>query len=663
MNAPIDPARYEQASPSLQDDGAEVLEAELDEGEWEPYFSSAAISRLMVNFGSLGISMFVHLVGLLLLAYLTVSNPVHEMKTLVEAVFEAPLEDEFVEVELDPDLHTVAERSTIVESARPLVGVEIGAEGLTGPPQLDEKVFHESSQSTAVDAIDIDFPLAGAPTFKQMVEAVPDGEFKGDPRAVIDDYQQAMDRIAQELMWMMDRGPVLVIWVFDQSGSMKDDQQEIRDRIEVVYRQLGLLGRDEARWLTTSIVSFGEGYQLHTPRPTADLEAIRAAINSVPEDESGKEYMCRTVMRAVAQHREYAKSTRRQMAMVLVTDESGEQEDNLQNLEPAIAMAKEARCRIYVLGREAVFGYPYAHIRWEHPQTNRIHWLQINRGPETGFPEQLQIDGFQRRRDAFPAGFGPYEQCRLTRETGGVFFMLPSLESALVRGEKRRYELEAMRPYRPDLVAREELFAQRASSPLRSIIWQCISDLNPYNPSLSQQIEMRVHFSPEYAEFVRQANVETGKARNYLQYMARVQQALEQGSELRHTEADPRWQANYDLIYAQLIAYQARIWEYGASLKAFVDDPPTVAPTKPPNRQLVHFNASVRRKTLTEESKPYIERATELFHAVIQDHPGTPWAQRAASELERGFGVEFRPEYRRPYAKPSGGVTVPIPKL
>ena len=473
-----------------------------------------------------------------------------------------------------------------------------------------------------------------------------------------------MDRITQELMWKMDRGPVLVVWAFDQSDSMKDDQQEIRERVHNVYNQLGLVGRDRGDWLTTSVVSYGEGYQTHTQRPTSDIEEIRSAIASVPEDRSGREMMCQAVTQAVAQHRDYARTTKHQMVLILVTDESGEREDNWQYLERAIAEAKAARCTIYVLGREAVFGYPLAYMRWEHPQTGEIHWLPVDRGPETAFVEQLQVDGFRRRHDAFPSGFGPYEQCRMARETGGIFFLLPSLESSLVRGEKRVYELEIMRPYRPDLHAREELIRDRDRYPLRSVIWQCIHELDPLQrPELSGQIEMRVHFSPVFDEFVRQARQEQLKARGYLLYLARVQKALEQGAHHRTAEADPRWQANYDLIYAQLVAYQARIWEYSAALEEFIKRPKVVPLVKSPDLRLVHWDVTVRVPTLTKESQPYIERASKLFELVMENHPGTPWAARAYGERQRGFGVDFVPEYQRPSRGTPEEKRVPIPKL
>lgn len=623
--------------------------------------------KLLYGLGSFISSMLVHLAAMVLLAFLTVPPPIRLDQATMEATFSPLIEDEPVEVELEKDSPLVTDSSLTLFSSAPRVGTAGDLRGSAGAPQLDARVLEQADAEAEFEEVRVEYPLASAPTFERLVEAVPDGDFKGDPRAIIDDYQQAMDRIAQELMWKMDRGPVLAIWAFDQSGSMKDDQQEIRDRVNNVYVQLGLTGHQRRGWLATSVVSYGERFQTHTQRPTSDVEEIRSAIAAVPEDDSGRELMCQGVGLAIAQHRDYARSTKHQMVLIVVTDESGEREDNWEHLEQAIAEAKAARCTVYVLGREAVFGYPTAYMRWEHPQTHDIHWLPVDRGPETAFVEQLQTDGFRRRHDAFPSGFGPYEQCRLARETGGIFFMLPSLESSLVRGEKRIYELDVMRPYRPDLRARNEVLRDRERYPLRSVIWQCIYDLDPLQrPELSGQIEMRVHFSPVFEEFVRQARREQAKANVYLTYLARVQQALEQGARHREQEADPRWQANFDLIYAQLVAYQARMWEYGAALEAFVQKPKVVPLTKPPDLRFVHWNVTVRSPTRTKESQAYIDKASGLFRLTMENHPGTPWAAHAHNELQRGFGVDFAPEYWRSYrgkSDASGAKRQAIPKL
>jgi hypothetical protein len=363
------------------------------------------------------------------------------------------------------------------------------------------------------------------------------------------------------------------------------------------------------------------------------------------------------------------------MAMILVTDESGDPENNQRYLEQAVAEAQSAKCKIYTLGRQAVFGYPYAHIRWQHPQTKRFHWLQIDRGPETAFIEQLQTNGFWRRYDAFDSGFGPFEQTRMSKETGGIFFMLPTVERDLVQFEKGNYDLEQMRAYKPDLRSKEEQYFDRDNTAIRRALWQVVgTDLNPYIPEVARQINLRQHFSLNAAEFKTQAQTEQQKALRYLPYLYNVEKFLEENRRLREQETNPRWQANYDLIYAQVVAFQVRVYEYGRYLDYFMVHPKTAPAKKAPNLTLVHWDITTRKYTFAEDPKEeyqnrekvleYIKKANDLFALVKQNHPGTPWAARADWELRRGYGVELVPDYDVPSGGGGGnGPVIPIPKL
>lgn len=586
------------------------------------------------------VSLLVHTVILLLLAIVTYEETSQEISRLVALPPPEDVEDPPVEVELDPEIDVVVENVALFNAAP----APASAAAAISTPALDPTLVAKADTSE----LTIEAPTIGIPDSVALIEAVPDGEVKGEARDIVDSYQQALDRLAQELVWMLDKGPVLAVWCFDQSQSMKDDQQEIRDRIENVYEQLGLVGRTNNKALLTAVTSYGENFIDHTThKPTAERDQIRKAIDQVPVDTTGKENMCSAVGRAITTYRDLARRGR-QMALILVSDESGDRANNDGYLEQAIAVAKSAKCRIYVLGRESVFGYPFAFLRWVHPQTNRIHWLPMDRGPETAFPEQLQTNGFRRRHDAFSSGFGPFEQARMARETNGIFFMLPSVESNLVGSYKQRYELEALRPYRPDLRARVEVFSDRDEFPLRTLIWQVIQDLNPYRKGTQKAVEMRMEFALPLQEFVNQARQEQMKAKLQLRYMAEAEQALLNGKHLREQEADPRWQANYDIILAQLIAYQARIYEYGVALDAFIAAPKTAPPMKG-GKVHMHWDIHTIKQTRTEEAKPYIERANNLFAEIKKTHPGSPWSARAAWEQQRGFGVDLRPEYRTPY--------------
>jgi hypothetical protein len=460
-----------------------------------------------------------------------------------------------------------------------------------------------------------------------------------------------MDRITQEILGKLAKGKVLVVWAMDQSESMNDDREEILSRIDRVYQELGIASSAKGDALATAVTSYGKGFAIHTPKPTHNTQEIMDAMRSVPNDPSGIEMQCQAVGQAIQSFRGAAQAAQRQMILVMVTDESGDPATNVQYLESTIAEAKAARCPIYVLGRESVFGYPYAYMTWTDPKKPEwgTFYLQIERGPETPFPEQLQWDGFRRRNDAFPAGFGPYEQARMARQTGGVFFMLPSPEVRLLHRNNAKYALEAMRPYMPDLGPRSDYAAERDKSEMRAIIWKIINDLNPWNAAIARKLEPQMTFSIEKPEFNKAAATEMQEAKQIILYLQEAEKALERVKPMRDREPSPRWRANFDLIYGQVLAYQVRLYEYGARLQLQSTNPKPVMNilgAKTPTNRWEMGNAP---KTITDEvSKEKRDQAQAILQQVIAEHSGTPYATRADWELKRAFGMDLREGYVNP---------------
>jgi len=584
-------------------------------------------------------SMLIHLAGMIVLAALAVP----EIRDTIVAPLLVSAEEEEMPLEEERPFETVLLDESVLPST------ELAFADMTTPLPGGEGLVTSdlSLRNPDTELLNDDY-LGPEPTADWGIEhAAGSGDLLtvlpektvGVGRVVVDDYQQALDRITQEILRMLAKRKVLVIWCFDQSESMKDDQQEIRDRIERVYTELEMAGATENDALTTAVTSFGSDFLVHTPLPTADPAEIRAAIDSVPIDPSGEEMMCRAVARSILLHRKYARLHDRQMALILVSDESGNREENDMYLEPTIGQALAARCKVYVLGREAVFGYPVAHVRWVHPETGREHWLPVDRGPETAFPEQLQTEGFEQRTDAHPSGFGPYGQSRLAWRTGGIFFMLPSLESDLVRGEKRRYALEAMQPYQPDLRSRSEIVLDRDRSLLRTLIMRIVYDLDPNRKEVAKWMKVRRSFSSDFEEFKRQVREASRNADYYFTGVKRGIEALDRQRPARDKEPSRRWQANYDLVRAQLEAYAARAHLYRSALQAALEKLDQTPTTLPGNKRLVAWKVRQSKEVPMDDlAIEMLERSRRLYLRVIKNHPGTPWAARAEWELKRDFG-------------------------
>ncbi len=603
---------------------------------------------------SWSVSLIVHMVLLIVLALWYVAMPVFQMPEMV-AVAERP--QEFLTQLLDQQqtpATNIAPRGALSESTSAEATHNAPITGAVPQVKMDTAALDPDVQGPRIGPLNV--AGVAARTFGIDVS----DEAPGDPQSVVDDMDEAMDRITQEILLLLSKGPVLVVWLLDESESMKDDQQEIRNKIQRVYRELGLTGATKGDALLTAVASYGAQLHIHSQRPSSDIEQIQRWFDQVPIDNSGEEQMCLSIGRTIRYFRRFARR-KRQMVLILVTDESGDHKGNATLLEPTLQEALSAKCRIYVLGREAVFGYPYAHFRWKDPKTGIVYWLRVNRGPETPFVEQLQTNGLWRRYDAHPSGFGPYEQARLAWKTGGVFFMLPSPEVNLVHRDDRKYALSRIRPYMPFLGRRDEYLAQRNRSRLRSVIWKVINDLNPYDKERAKYIIMREHFSLNPQEFRRQAQRELAKATMYMKYLNAAIKALEEVKEERERETDPRWQANYDLIYAQLLAYRVRMYEYGAYLEYFMKNPkqPRIKPPRP-QLTVTFWDIRTRAKTITgEKTASEIRRAREALQAVIREHEGTPWAARAQWELRRGFGIHLVQDWD----DPRRGKNVKLPKL
>lgn len=610
-------------------------------------------------------SLIFHMVLVIFLALLTFDPPKDRaahaviLDDVVEEPLERPLEDELDELE-----HLATEMS-ITKMPSAVSGLAGMAPASLSAPQLETKLLEDM---IGPQISQVDLQLINKPNDSLMKE-LPVGT-QGVANVVVGDYNEAMDRLTQELVWMLDKGEVVAVWLFDQSESMKDDQAKIRQRIKRVYDELGIVGvaKDEA--LTTGVASYGGGFELHTRTPTSNREDIDAAIAEVPVDPSGEEMTCQAIIEAVNRHRRYAQIAKRQMAIILVTDESGNSDNNQRFLEDAIQACRRADARVYVLGREAMFGYPEAKVRWEDPQNGNIHLLPIDRGPETALIEQLQTDGFGIRRDAMPSGYGPYEQVRLARETGGIFFMLPGEEKNINELNDHRYDVAAMEPYRPDLRPRRDQARDAMQDPLQGVISKVIYDLNPYEESVANVIEIRRFFSPNFDQLSTQVRMEQAKMLTYIDYLDKAIAATEKAQPLRDASPSVRQQANFDLLYAQLLAYRVRAYEYGAYLTEFVKNPPPVPNPPTPKHEFRGWALDTVNKLSAESiTQGDIEHSRELLKEIIEEHPGTPWASRAKWELERGFGIALVPSFfdttRFPQRRGNGPAPppTPIPKL
>ncbi|MCA9246925.1 MAG: hypothetical protein KDA42_07405 [Planctomycetales bacterium] len=494
-----------------------------------------------------------------------------------------------------------------------------------------------------------------------------------------------------------------------ESGSGANPQEGSDGNVIFTGKGGNLLPPDA---VVSSVMYFSDTTELQTPTPTIDKRKIKKAIRTIPTVDSGRRRVCRAVIEGVLKHKQFkqfnisqadvdkqrksedteelsdeAKAQQaalikklndifigeRRMIFILVTDEEGDIRENYKFLDEAVNVAIDQNCRIYVLGREAVFGHPYAPAQ-EATAAEKATGLHVEVGTETARPEVLQTDGLGKRVDFYPAGFGPYEQSRLAYETGGIFFMCPPAaevfdneqgiwfdeEKVLERNER----MVASRPYLPSLVSREEYDEQLEASEFRMTMRMIIDQLNPgdvleFDDNTSDvllddekvivrgqipegyEVQLRYDFPYERGEFMQVSNVPYREAERLFIRYRKLLQWLHSIEHLRADETQMRWRANYDLLRAEIAVLQARLYEYGVLLKRAREEQHPAWKQGATRIKLIEFPEDETWYGAGSQSLIYTREAKDLLRKVVREHPKTVWALRAQAELDRGFGIKL----------------------
>ncbi len=472
------------------------------------------------------------------------------------------------------------------------------------------------------------------------------GGVTGDTTAATKDIGEALDQLAREILRHLTAHKLTVIWLFDESGSMKDDQAAVKDKFDRVSKGLNLnLDREKkgSDALNHVVIGFGDGLHPEVEKPTANIETIRKAIANLFVDQTGVERTNEMIARVVNEYGKKMDKDRR-MLLVLVTDESGDDGDNVE--EARLALVSYG-VPLYVIGRQSLFGYDRAHLLYVDPVTNEQYWPAIKRGPESADRETLQVDGLHERWDEQPSGFAPYELARLVRDSGGIYFLLPSEENMRIRQREKAYSMATLKEYVPSYDGREPYFDRRNKSELGRLLHEIIA-------VTSKDFVHRRGYSIVPDVCIQEMIAEGPRARARLEQYMIMEKRLKAAKNLRDREPDKRWQAHYDLMLAQVVAYQVKTYEYLACLDETIAlyRKNALKPSKMPEEGKLTVNWVINHAVETKAPKSETEKkyaeARQLMDQVIKNHPNTPWADLAKDELNRGFSCRRDEEHHGP---------------
>ena len=480
--------------------------------------------------------------------------------------------------------------------------------------------------------------------YPQMIGRLPAGKsFSFSPS-----YASKLDkRMTREIIDRLYYGKLLLLFLIDRTASMADERAEVRELIPDAYRavkETALVESDELKFVISSF-----GNQFVDGQPLGKKDAVLAALDAVPADETGPEKTFSAIRDAIRSHRDQAQREKRQLMCVVVTDESGDPKDAADHLEEAIREAREARSPVYFLGREALFGMPTIPFTPEQDAEldRQVFFDTIVRGSDTAQPHVLQIDGWRRRSDMTPSGFLPYEQSRFARQTGGIAIRLKNPEPLFPSLVSSNYPLERMRPYLPDLASRGDQLKWDEADELHRTILKIVDDLNPSTEKNSgpQSVEVLVRLTLREIDLPAAVDKQLVVADRMLAIMSAAEKSLLDMKRLREECPMPRWRANYDLLLAELVTYQIRLEQYKVAIESFARNPGPVKNILGPRRPTTNWRVYVKQGENGPPSVEAIARAKSLLQKVIDEYGDSPYATRAKWELDRGWATGIREEH------------------
>ncbi len=130
------------------------------------------------------------------------------------------------------------------------------------------------------------------------------GKIAGDPIFDVQEIGVALDQLAREILRHLKDHKLTVVWMFDESVSMQDDQRTILQKFDRVSSELKVnvdADKKTAGALNHAIVGFGQGIDYVLEKPRDDIDQVGKAIKHLRIDPTGIENTMRA-LREVVEH-------------------------------------------------------------------------------------------------------------------------------------------------------------------------------------------------------------------------------------------------------------------------------------------------------------------------------------------------------------------------
>lgn len=583
------------------------------------------------------VSMIFHVVILLFLSLLfTHTEKVSHHTITITQLQAEPIENEVLtlpeEMVIGPKQESISTQDESFDASQSL------ADQLADVSEIPIRIDEVLNSDIRIDTLESDSQLQGL----EFTEGIP---IRGDSSVGTTGALGAVDRLTLEIMASLEQRPTLIVWVFDQSVSLSGQRREISERLVRVFDELGTnRSSDNRPDLTNMVFAYGKNINPVVLKPTRECEDVVGAINSIPVDESGIE-MTFTAIAEAAKAAKVARinPSKRNVMIIVFTDEIGNDE---QGADQVANFCRVQAMRVFVVGVPAPFGRRQVQVRFvefDSKYADDEQFPVVDQGPETLFPEVVQIKSSGVLDEPMDSGFGPYSLSKVCAETGGIYFCVHAnrdikgrVEQTAPMASRIRYffDNEVMRQYRPEYLPAAKVEQLISSNKAKKALVDAARSSMIFPMESPRTVFPREDdgkLSGLLSEAQKNAAVLAPK-------IDAIYGILIAGQTDRDKIHERRWQAGYDLAMGRILAAKIRTDSYnimlaqaksGMKFKNSKNDTWKLIPSEKVS------GVGSQTEKLTEQAIMYLNR-------VVRDHPGTPWALIAQQELKVPFGYEWQ---------------------
>jgi hypothetical protein len=186
--------------------------------------------------------------------------------------------------------------------------------------------------------------------------------------------------------------------------------------------------------------------------------------------------------------------------------------------------------------------------------------------------------------------------------------------------------------YKPDYADLNGLKSLLEEKPLRKAVWEALELLDKHE----RQLRMSFLADANVENFRKQIMREQENLAIAEQELKEFRDQLDKVRAAHYDQETPRWQANFDLVYARFVGRMALYREYNFVIGNRLRRDPTLSNPEKNNGWKIVPAERVQDK----EAREWARERDKVLEAILKQHPNTPWEFLAEREKVTSLGLK-----------------------